>query len=120
MSPIYEYLCGDCHEVFERLELKIVDIPSSQCPMCKGVGFKMISRPALIYELLDQRAVHKLPDWRQRQKAAQVHDTKVRASLKNLPPLPNDRGKEIKVYDTEFGHQERRNLERKAQLDNMP
>lgn len=118
--PIYEYLCSGCHAVFERLELSIVDIPSSQCPKCMGVGVKIISRPALIYEIMDGRDVHKLPDWGQRQRAAKVHDAKVRKSLKNLPPLPQDRGKDIKVYDMEFGHQERRNLENKAQLDNMP
>jgi putative FmdB family regulatory protein len=118
--PIYEYCCQDCHEIFERLELSIVDIPSSQCPTCAGVGTRLMSRPSLVYELMDGRAVHKLPDWDQKQRAAQGHDAQVRRQYGHLPPLQRDRGKDIKVYETEFGYQERRNLERHAQLDNMP
>lgn len=118
--PIYEYTCLKCNQTFERLELSIQDIPTSQCPHCMGVGERIISRPGIIYEIFDERAVHRLPDWDQRQRAAQVHDAKVRRQYANLPPMSHDRGHDIKVYETDFGNQERRALESKAQLDNMP
>lgn len=118
--PIYEYQCFTCSAIFEQLELSACEIPTSQCPTCMGVGVKIISCPAIVCEIFDLRDTHKLPDWQAQNRAAQVHDTKVRKSLKRLPPMPHDRGQGIKVYETDFGHQERRNLERKAQLDNMP
>jgi len=116
--PIYEYQCN-CGNLFERLELSIQDIPTSQCPLCAGVGTRVISAPAIIYEIFDERATHRLPDWKQRMARAEAHDAMVRRKYKNLPPLPSDCGKDIKVYETDFGHQERRALESKAQLDNM-
>ena len=97
-----------------------MDIPTSQCPNCMGVGERIISRPGIIYEIFDERAVHRLPDWEQKKKAAQVHDAKVRRQYPHLPPMPHDRGQDIKTYNMDFGHQERRSLESKAQLDNMP
>ncbi len=118
--PIYEYYCTKCETVFERLELSIKDIPTSQCPTCMGLGERIISRPGIIYEIFDETAVHRLPDWEQKKRAAQVHDAKVRRQFGHLAPMLHDRGQDIKVYDTDFGHSERKNLERKAQLDNMP
>lgn len=120
MSPIYEYHCSTCNEIFERIELSAIEIPSSQCPKCKGVGFKVMSAPAIVYDLFDPTAVHKLPDWHSQNQKAQVHDAKVRRQLRSLPPLQYDRGSGIKMYDMEFGGSERRKLESKAQLDNMP
>jgi putative FmdB family regulatory protein len=118
--PIYEYYCSTCNETFERLELSIIEIPTSQCPKCKGVGSKVISSPAIVYDLFDPTAVHKLPDWHTQNEKAKVHDAKVKRQLRNLPPLQYDRGAGTKVYETEFGTSERRKLESKAQLDNMP
>ena len=118
--PIYEYQCSTCNSTFERLELSICEIPTSPCPTCMGVGSKIISRPALVYEIFDPTAVHKLPDWHTKNREAQVHDAKVRQQLKNLPPMPLDRGQGIREYEMDFGYQERKQLERKAQLDNMP
>ena len=118
--PIYEYHCSTCNETFERIELSAIEIPSSQCPKCKGVGFKVISAPAIVYDLFDPTAVHKLPDWHTQNQKAKVHDAKVRTQLRNLPPLQHDRGSGTKVYNMDFGYQERTQLERKAQLDNMP
>lgn len=120
MSPIYEYSCTTCNSLFERLELSAIEIPTSQCPNCKGVGVKLISAPSIVYDLFDPTATHKLPDWHSQNAKAQVHDAKVRRQLKNLPPLPHDKGSGIKMYNMDFGHQERTQLERKAQLDNMP
>ena len=114
--PIYEYQCS-CGTVFERLELKIMDIPTSQCPMCGGVGFLVISAPSIIYEIFDERATHRLPDWDQKMAQAKARDARVKSRMK---PLESDRGKGIKVYETEFGRTERDRLREKSQLDNMP
>ena len=115
--PIYEYVCG-CGTLFERLELSIKDIPTSQCPECGKMGRRMMSRPSIVYEVFDERATHKLPDWNQKMARAEASERRVRSTLRE--PLPHDMGQGIKVYDTEFGKTERRKLEQKAQLDNMP
>jgi putative FmdB family regulatory protein len=117
--PIYEYTCSKCNQLFERLELSIQDIPTSPCPLCAGVGTRVISAPAIIYEIFDERAVHRLPDWNQKMAQAKAHDARVRRNPR-LAPLEHDRGQGIKVYESDFGHQERKALESKAQLDNMP
>jgi len=118
--PIYEFHCIPCDANYEVLTLSYKEALSSQCPKCKGVGFKVMSAPAIVYDLFDPTAVHKLPDWHTQNQKAQVHDAKVRTQLRNLPPLQRDLGKHIKMYETPFGHQERTQLERKAQLGNMP
>ena len=92
--PIYEYQCSKCGEVFERLELRIMDIPTSQCPMCAGVGTRVISAPAIIYEIFDERATHRLPDWNQKMAQAKARDRRIKQSLKS--PLERDRGKGYK------------------------
>ena len=117
--PIYEYRFNLCEHIFERLELSIQDIPTSQCPNCMGVGIRMISRPAIVYTIFNERAVHKLPDWEQRKKAAQVHDAKVRRQFASQPPMSHDKGDGIKVYDTDFGYQERRKLADLARMDDI-
>ena len=93
------------------------EAPPPQCPNCMGVGTKVLSRPGIIYSLFNEKEVSRLPDWNQRMQKAERHDARVRQSL--LPPLSSDKGQDIKVYDMEFGSTERRNLEAKAQLDNM-
>ncbi len=119
MSPIYEYHCLTCSKTFERLELSACEIPTSQCTNCMGVGVKIISRPSIICEVFDPKATHKLPGWQTQMKAAQVRDAKVRRAYRHLPPMPHDQGQGIRVYEADFGHQERKALERKAQLDNV-
>ena len=116
--PIYEYQCSSCGETFERLELRIMDIPTSQCPICGGVGFLAISAPSIIYEIFDERATHRLPDWNQKMAQAEARDRRIKRSLK--APLEHDKGQGIKVYETEFGRTERDRLREKSQLDNMP
>jgi hypothetical protein len=78
----------------------------------------MISAPSIVYSIFDERATHRLPDWKQKMAQAEVHDARVKRHLASAS-LPHDKGQGIKVYDIDFGHQERKNLERKAQLDNM-
>lgn len=78
----------------------------------------MISAPSIVCSMFDERATHRLPDWKQKMAQAEVHDTRVKRHLATTP-LSHDKGQDIKVYNTDFGHQERKNLEHKAQLDNM-
>lgn len=94
-----------------------MDIPTSQCPFCRGVGTLLISAPSIIYEVFDERATHRLPDWKQKMVRAERHDARVRSNLK--VPLEHDRGSGIKVYESDFGRGERDRLRDKAQLDNM-
>ena len=95
-----------------------MDIPTSQCPICAGVGTRVISAPAIIYEIFDERATHRLPDWNQKMVQAKARDARLERTL-NLHSLESDRGEGIKVYNTEFGYSERNRLREKAQLDNM-
>lgn len=114
--PIYEYQCTNCNTLFERLEFRIMDIPTSQCPKCAGVGTRIMSAPAIVYQVFNERATHKLPDWKQKLQQAKAHDTRLARNLK--APLPHDRGQDTKVYEMDFGHHERKQLAQKAQLDN--
>lgn len=43
MSPIYEYQCGKCGEVFEVFQ-KITDAPLKKCKFCSGGVEKLISQ----------------------------------------------------------------------------
>ena len=115
--PIHEYQCTLCSNIFEQLELPMWEVPTPQCPSCPGVGERVISAPSIVYSVFDESATHKLPDWKQKMAQAEAHDARVRRHLSS--PLPHDKGQDIKVYETEFGNKERKNLERKAQLDNM-
>jgi hypothetical protein len=103
--------------VFERLELKIQDIPTSQCTKCGGVGIRLMSAPALVVEVFNERATHKLPDWNQQMARAKARDAITRKRLR--APLEGDMGQDIKVYNMDFGRTERDRLESKAQLDNI-
>lgn len=75
-----------------------------------------MSAPSVVYEIFNERAVHKLPDWQKRQAKAKVQDARTR---KMLPPLPGDRGASTKEYAFEFGKTEMEKLNKKAQLDNI-
>ena len=116
MSPIYEYSCPKCERLFERIELSIQDIPTSQCPLCLGVGTRVMSIPSVVCELFNESHIHKLPDWQKRQAKAKVQDARTR---KMLPPIPGDRGMNTREYAFEFGKAEMEKLNKKAQLDNI-
>lgn len=116
--PIYEFRCTECGLEFELLSLRIGECINPVCPTCNGAGTRLLSAPAIVYEVFNERATHKLPDWKQRTHYAEAHDRRVRQTLRE--PLPHDMGKDIRVYDTDFGYTERKRLVEKAQLDNMP
>jgi putative FmdB family regulatory protein len=103
MSPIYEYQCSSCGEEFEVLELRIKEAPTSQCPECRGLGWKVISRPGLFHMVFDPSAIHKLPNYYEREDQAAEHDERQRNLLKRpLPlPLPHDRGQGIRLYESD-------------------
>jgi putative FmdB family regulatory protein len=115
--PIYEFQCTECGIKFELLSLRIGETVDPVCPTCNGAGTRLLSAPAIVYEVFNERATHKLPDWKQRQAKAHAHDAVVRRSLRE--PLPHDMGQQIHIYDTDFGKTERKRLESKAQLDNI-
>ena len=110
--PIYEYHCTKCSSIFERLELKIMEVPTSQCPHCMGVGTKIISAPAIVFELWENTA-YRLPDWDKQMARAKKRDE---ATLRSLPPLPQDKGKDIRVYDFDFDKAKRDKIEKLAAL----
>ena len=109
--------CELCGEEYEVITLKIACNFSSPCPHCKGEGILLISVPSIVYEVFNERATHKLPDWNQKMAQAKAHDAWVRRNPR-LAPLEHDKGQNIKVYESDFGHQERKALASKAQLDN--
>lgn len=110
--PIYEYVCDSCKVTFEKLVFSGEESSASQCPTCMGIGHKVISCPGIVYSYFRESRPDLLPDWKEKQLAAERHD-------RALPPLRGDKGKDIKVYDIPFGNQERKQLEQKAQLDNI-
>jgi len=116
--PIYEFKCADCDNEFEVLTLKVNTTLYAMCPKCDGVGQKLVSAPAIVCEIFDETATHRLPGWQEKMKRAETRDNITRRNIRT-PPLPHDRGQGIKTYHAEFGYQERQQLERKAQLDNM-
>ena len=105
--PIYEYHCTKCSSIFERLELSAVEIPTSQCPHCMGVGTKCISAPAIVFETFDQQ-VYRLPDYDQKMAEAKQRDLR---TLRSLPPMPHDKGKDIRTYDFDFDKAKRERIE---------
>ena len=113
--PIYEYRCTKCSSIFERLELRVMEIPTSQCPSCMGVGVKVISRPGIIFELFENTA-YRLPDYDKKMKEAYEHDKRV---LQILPPMPHDKGKDIRTYDFDFDRAKRDKIERLAEMSNI-
>ncbi len=116
--PIYEYQCRSCRNIFERLELSVKDIPTSQCLKCGGVGVLILSAPSIVYSMFRETDTHKLPDWREKTEKWKRQDEITRHGMK-LEPLEYDRGGGIKKYSMDFGKTERQKLEKKAQLDNV-
>lgn len=99
--PIYEYHCQHCNKEFERLELRIVELPVTQCPFCKGAALKVISVPAdnALREPFDPTAREKLPGWHKKQKRYEWQDAWKRYRAAN--PIPSDKGSGCKVYHSD-------------------
>lgn len=99
--PIFEYQCSLCGGVFEKLifpwEEQGLD---SQCPSCNGMGKKVISAPAIVFEDLKTRmSVDRLPNWHENNRRAEVQDAWTRSRMKK--PLPTDLGAGTKTYESE-------------------
>lgn len=112
MAPIFEYQCDLCQGIFEKLMYAGENTLASQCPVCLGVGHKVMSAPAIVYNYYRPGRPDLLPDWKQKNAEWEAHD-------RALPPMKGDKGGQTKVYDFAFGKAERKQLEAKAQLDNI-
>jgi len=47
--PLYEYECGKCGHIFEKIQ-KYSDPPLKVCPLCKGRVKKLPSAPAIQFK----------------------------------------------------------------------
>ena len=97
--PIYEFQCPNCKTLFEKTTLRASETIEPLCPVCSTKAKKVISRPAIVYEIFDLNP-EKLPDRQERLARARAIDKARR-----------DRGKGIKVYDYSI---DKRKLEEKA------
>jgi putative FmdB family regulatory protein len=46
--PIYEYLCDNCHKVFEEWTKHIDDTVTATCPECKGSAQRIVSNTSFV------------------------------------------------------------------------
>jgi putative FmdB family regulatory protein len=42
--PIYEYQCKKCGYIFEQIEFKNIPKISTECPICKSIAPKIMSK----------------------------------------------------------------------------
>lgn len=107
--PIFEYRCQGCGEVFEELVVTTSDLVICACGSMDTEKLVSVPAPARIFET-------NVNEGRFRYDDATFHQ-----SVKNPlpPPLPHDKGQHVKVFDVEFGKNERRKLDSLAQLDNL-
>jgi putative FmdB family regulatory protein len=47
--PLYEYECTKCQHRFERIQ-RFSDPPVSECPLCSGAVFQLLSAPAIQFK----------------------------------------------------------------------
>lgn len=99
--PLFEFSCDKCGHQMEILLLLNDELPF--CPKCSGPMTKLMSAPGL---LAMGSTNHE--KWLNSSYKPQG----VRPKNKPLPPG-------VKIYDMEFGHQERELLARKSEMDNM-
>ncbi len=106
--PIYDYRCEVCGLEFEELVFTSLDVVGCRCGSSKVTRLMSLPAPARIQDV----CINSDKGGRFR-----VDDATFHPSVSN--PLPWDRGKDVKVYDMEFGKGEKSRLEKKAQLDNI-
>ncbi len=105
--PIFDFQCDRC-----GLQQEVLVFHGEELPFCKECGGPMTqlpSAPALLK--IRESTLHE--QWKENSYQPQGRP------MVNRPPLPGDMGKDVRVYDMEFGHQERELLARKSELDNM-
>jgi len=105
--PIYEFRCTRCGLLQEFLVLLREEMPF--CKACNGPLTRLPSAPGLIRT----KSEHSHDRWVREHYQPQGHPVTRR------PPLPGDLGSQVKIYDMDFGHQERELLARKSEMDNM-
>lgn len=104
--PIFEFICDRC-----GLEQEVLVFHKEELPFCKECGGPMtqlMSAPGLVKI---STASHEV--WKKNHYKPQGRPVTRRE------PLPGDMGKDVRIYDMEFSHQEREMLDRKSELDNM-
>jgi len=106
--PILEYRCNDCGSEFEELVVTSDAVVSCDCGSRDLTKLISVPAPARIQDFTIN------PDKGGR---FRLDDATFHPSVKD--PLPWDRGKDIKVYETDFGPSEKKRLADKAQLDNV-
>ena len=104
--PLFDFGCDRCGQQKEVLVFFEEELPC--CDVCQGPMTKLLSAPALLK--IGGNSSHE--QWLSKQYQPQGRPVSRRE------PLPHDMGQGIKVYDMEFGHQERKMLNRKSELDN--
>lgn len=101
--PIHEFRCDACGREFEELLITSRDIVQCECGSRSLTRLMSKPAPARIQDITIN------PDKGGR---FRVDDATFHPSVSD--PLPWDRGKDIKVYDTEFGKSERNRLASRA------
>lgn len=101
MSPLFEFSCDKCGHEMEVLLLLNDELPF--CPKCNGPMTKLMSAPGIL------RVQSNHQQWLETGYKPQ--------GVQPQKSKPNPPG--VKIYDMEFGHQERDLLARKSQMDNM-
>ena len=104
--PLYDFSCDRCGQQKEVLVFFEEEMPC--CDKCQGPMTKLLSAPALL-----KVGISSHEQWLSKDYQPQGRPVTRRE------PLPHDMGQGIKVYDMEFGHQEREMLNRKSELDNV-
>lgn len=47
--PLYEYLCADCHHLFEKIG-KFTEPQTRKCPKCGGKAKRQLAAPAIQFK----------------------------------------------------------------------
>jgi putative FmdB family regulatory protein len=106
--PILEFHCNTCGSDFEEIVVTSMAVVSCDCGSRDLTQLMSVPAPARIQDFTIN------PDKGGR---FRLDDATFHPSVKD--PLPWDKGKDIKVYDMDFGKSERDRLSTKAQVDNL-
>lgn len=105
--PILEFHCNKCGSEFEEILVTKSGLVTCNCGSRDLARLMSVPAPARIQDFTVN------PDKGGR---FRIDDATFHPSVKE--PLPWDKGKKVKVYETEFGKTERTKLAGLAQMDN--